>query len=109
MLDGGLGNDLLDGGAGDDVLIGGPGQDILIGGEGADRHCSSRSTERGDEIAASMPAPATRSISATLFQGAADPDAIDPFVRFAPPATTSWSASTRTAAGCYFGFIAMAR
>jgi Ca2+-binding RTX toxin-like protein len=108
VLDGGLGNDLLDGGAGNDTLIGGPGQDILIGGDGADRHLFFTLAERGDEIRGFNGTEGDVLDFSDLFQGGADPGAVDPFVRFDTAGSDVVVSVDRDGAGSDFGFIAMA-
>jgi Ca2+-binding RTX toxin-like protein len=108
VLDGGLGNDLLDGGAGNDTLIGGPGRDILVGGDGADRHLFFTLTERGDEIRGFNGTEGDVLDFSDLFQGGADPGAVDPFVRFDAAGGDVVVSVDKDGGGDAFGFIAMA-
>jgi Ca2+-binding RTX toxin-like protein len=107
VLDGGLGNDVLDGGAGDDVLIGGPGNDTLIGGAGADRHLYFTLAERGDEIHGFNAGEGDTLDFAGIFQGAADPGAIDPFVRFDAAGSDVVVSVDKDGGGSDFGFVVM--
>ena len=108
VLDGGLGNDQLFGGAGNDTLIGGPGQDLLVGGEGADRHLFLTLAERGDEIRGFDASEGDTLDFSNVLQGAADPGAIDPFVRFEAAGSDVVVSVDKDGAGSDFGFIAMA-
>ncbi len=108
VLDGGLGNDLLNGGAGDDVLIGGPGQDTLIGGAGADRHVFFTLTERGDTIQGFNANEGDRLDLSGIFQGHADPHAVDPFVRFDSSGSNVVVNVDKDGGGHGFGFVPMA-
>ena len=63
---------------------------MLIGGTGADRHLFFTLTERGDEIRSFDAGEGDTLDFAGLFQGAADPGAIDPSCASTAPATTSW-------------------
>ncbi len=108
VLDGGLGNDLLNGGAGNDVLIGGPGQDTLIGGPGADRHVFSTLTERGDTIQGFNANEGDTLDFSGIFKGAADPHAVDPFVRFDAAGSNVVVSVDKDGGGNNFGFTAMA-
>jgi Ca2+-binding RTX toxin-like protein len=82
VLDGGLGDDELHGGSGNDLLIGGPGADDLSGDAGADRHLYFSLEDRGDRITGFDAGEGDALDFSQLFDGAADPDNIDPFVRF---------------------------
>jgi Ca2+-binding RTX toxin-like protein len=108
VLDGGLDDDVLDGGAGNDVLVGGPGNDTLIGGAGADRHLYFTLTERGDEIQGFNAGDGDTLDFAGIFQGAADPGAIDPFVRFDAAGGDVVVNVDKDGAGTDFGFVVMA-
>lgn len=76
------GNDILFGDSGDDLLDGGPGNDILSGGPGADSLVYSSPAERGDLIFGFDADEGDRLDFRDLFDGAADPGDVDPFVRF---------------------------
>jgi Ca2+-binding RTX toxin-like protein len=82
LLDGGTGNDLMDGGPGNDQLIGGPGADRLSGGPGADSQIYFSLADRGDSIFGFDAGAGDTLDFSELFDGAADPNDIDPFVRF---------------------------
>ena len=108
VLDGGLGNDHLDGGAGNDVLLGGPGNDLLIGGPGADRHVYTTLTERGDTIQGFNANEGDSLDLSGIFQGQADPHAVDAFVRFDTSGNNVVVSVDKDGGGANFGFIAMA-
>jgi Ca2+-binding RTX toxin-like protein len=108
VLDGGLGNDVLNGGAGNDVLIGGPGHDTLIGGPGADRHVFFTLTERGDTIEGFNANEGDTLDFKGIFQGHANPQAIDPFVRFDHAGSNVVVSVDKDGGGHNFGFTAMA-
>ncbi len=108
VLDGGLGNDHLDGGAGNDILIGGPGQDTLIGGSGADQHVFFTLTERGDTIQGFNANEGDSLDFRGIFQGQADPHAVDPFVRFDSAGSNVVVSVDKDGGGHSFGFTAMA-
>ena len=82
LLDGGAGNDIIDGGAGNDQLIGGPGADLLSGGPGADAQIYFSLADRGDRISGFDAAEGDTLDFSEMFDGAADPSNIDPFVHF---------------------------
>jgi Ca2+-binding RTX toxin-like protein len=108
VLDGGLGNDELHGGSGDDLLIGGPGADRLFGEAGADRHLFFSLEERGDRIFG-FDADAGDTLDfSQLFDGAADPDDIDPFVRFDAAGDDVQMSVDQDGTGADFAFISFA-
>jgi Ca2+-binding RTX toxin-like protein len=82
ILFGASGDDLLNGGPGNDILNGGFGSDSLIGGAGADSLVFSSPAEGGDSIFGFNAAEGDRLDFRDLFDGGADPDDVDPFVRF---------------------------
>jgi hypothetical protein len=82
LLDGGTGSDTLEGGAGNDQLIGGPGADSLSGGPGADSQIYFSLADRGDSISGFNAAEGDTLDFSEIFDGAADPSDIDPFVHF---------------------------
>jgi hypothetical protein len=82
VLFGDSGNDLLDGGPGNDILSGGLGTDQLIGGSGADSLVYFSLEEGGDRITGFDADEGDRLDFSELFDGAAAPDDVDPFVRF---------------------------
>ena len=108
VLDGGLGNDHLNGGAGNDVLIGGPGQDTLNGGPGADRFVYFTLTERGDTIQDFHANEGDKLDLSGIFQGHADPHAVDPFVRFDSAGSNVTVSVDKDGGGHSFGFTPMA-
>jgi Ca2+-binding RTX toxin-like protein len=108
VLDGGLDDDLLDGGSGNDLLVGGPGNDTLIGSAGADRHLYFTLTERGDEIQGFNAGEGDTLDFAGIFQGGADPGAIDPFVRFDASGSDVVVNVDKDGGGSNFGFVVMA-
>jgi Ca2+-binding RTX toxin-like protein len=108
VLDGGLGNDLLNGGPGNNVLIGGPGQDTLTGGTGANRFVYTTLTERGDTIQNFNANGGDKLDLSGIFQGGADPHAVDPFVRFETSGNNVVVSVDKDGGGNNFGFIPMA-
>jgi Ca2+-binding RTX toxin-like protein len=82
ILFGDSGDDLLEGGAGNDILNGGFGADRLVGGPGADSLVYDSPAEGGDLIFGFNADEGDRLDFRDLFDGGADPDAVDPFVRF---------------------------
>jgi Ca2+-binding RTX toxin-like protein len=82
ILFGDSGDDLLDGGPGNDILSGGFGSDRLSGGPGADSLVYSSPAEGGDLIFGFDANAGDRLDFRDLFDGAADPADVDPFVRF---------------------------
>jgi Ca2+-binding RTX toxin-like protein len=108
LLDGGIGRDQLFGGAGDDILIGGPGGDLLVGGEGADRHVFFTLTERGDQIRGFDATESDTLDLSAVFDGLADPDAIDSWVRFDRVDGEIRVMVDKDGGGEDFGFVTMA-
>jgi Ca2+-binding RTX toxin-like protein len=108
VLDGGLGDDELHGGSGDDLLIGGPGADTLIGDLGADRHLFFSLEERGDSIIGFDADEGDTLDFSQLFDGTADPDDIDPFVRFEAAGDDVEVSIDQDGAGADFAFISFA-
>ena len=90
------------------MLIGGPGADLLTGGGGADRHLFFTLTERGDTIAGFDASAGDTLDFSELFQGGADPGAVDPFVRFDAAGGDVVVSVDKDGAGSDFAFIAMA-
>jgi Ca2+-binding RTX toxin-like protein len=82
ILFGDSGDDLLDGGPGNDILSGGFGSDRLIGGPGADSLAFASPGEGGDLIFGFNAGEGDRLDFSDLFDGGADPENVDPFVRF---------------------------
>jgi Ca2+-binding RTX toxin-like protein len=108
VLDGGIGRDELHGGSGDDLLIGGPGGDELSGDAGADRHLYFTLAERGDRIFG-FDADAGDALDfSELFEGAATPDDIDPFVRYEAAGSDVEVSVDQDGSGAAFAFITMA-
>jgi Bacterial Ig domain/RTX calcium-binding nonapeptide repeat (4 copies) len=108
VLDGGLGNDELHGGSGDDLLIGGPGADELSGDTGADRHLFFSLEDRGDRIIGFDAAEDALDFSQLFEEGVADPDDIDPFVRFADEGDHVQVSVDQDGTGADFAFISFA-
>jgi Ca2+-binding RTX toxin-like protein len=108
VLDGGLGNDELHGGSGDDLLIGGPGADRLFGEAGADRHLYFSLEERGDRITGFDANEGDTLDFSQLFDGAADPNDIDPFVQFDAAGDDVQVSVDQDGAGADFAFISFA-
>jgi hypothetical protein len=109
VLDGGLGNDEPHGGSGDDLLIGGPGADRLFGEAGADRHLYFSLEERGDRITGFDANEGDTLDFSQLFDGAADPNDIDPFVQFDAAGSDDVEISVdQDGAGADFAFISFA-
>ncbi len=82
VIDGHGGNDQLFGLAGNDVLDGGPGNDTLVGGSGADQYTYTAPSDGGDTIRGFNANEGDTLNFSSIFQGHADPHAIDAFVRF---------------------------
>ncbi|MGH6916892.1 MAG: calcium-binding protein, partial [Geminicoccaceae bacterium] len=108
VLDGGLGRDELHGGSGDDLLIGGPGGDELFGDAGADRHLYFTLAERGDDIFGFDATAGDTLDFSELFDGAATPDDIDPFVRYEAAGSDVEVSVDQDGSGTAFAFITMA-
>jgi Ca2+-binding RTX toxin-like protein len=108
LLDGGTGNDILDGGDGDDQLIGGPDVDLLTGGPGADSQIYFSLADRGDRIAGFDANEGDTLDFSQLFDGAADPDDIDAFVRFDAAGDDVEVSVDQDGAGADFAFISFA-
>ncbi|MGH6895415.1 MAG: Ig-like domain-containing protein [Geminicoccaceae bacterium] len=108
VLDGGLDSDELHGGSGDDLLIGGPGGDELFGEAGADRHLYFTLAERGDQIFGFDANAGDALDFSELFEGAATPDDIDPFVRYAPAGSDVQVSVDQDGSGTASAFITMA-
>jgi Ca2+-binding RTX toxin-like protein len=108
ILFGDSGNDLLDGGPGNDILSGGFGNDLLIGGPGADLFVSSSLGERGDRIFGFDVGEGDTLDLSQLFAGAADPDDVDPFVRFEAAGDDVQVSVDQDGAGADFAFISFA-
>jgi hypothetical protein len=108
LLDGGTGNDILDGGAGNDQLIGGPGADFLSGGPGADAQIYFSLADRGDRISGFDAAEGDTLDFSELFDGAADPNNIDPFVHFDAAGDDIQVSVDQDGAGANFAFISFA-
>ena len=108
LLDGGTGNDIIDGGAGNDQLIGGPGADPLSGGPGADSHIYFSLADRGDRISGFDAAEGDTLDFSDLFDGAADPSDIDPFVHFDAAGNDVQVSVDQDGAGANFAFVSFA-
>jgi Ca2+-binding RTX toxin-like protein len=108
LLDGGTGNDIIDGGAGNDQLIGGPGADLLSGGLGADSHIYVSLADRGDRISGFDAAEGDTLDFSDLFDGAADPNNIDPFVQFDAAGNDVQISVDQDGPGANFAFVSFA-
>jgi Ca2+-binding RTX toxin-like protein len=108
VLDGGLGADELHGGSGDDLLIGGPGGDELFGDAGADRHLYFTLAERGDTIFGFAGGEGDALDFSDLFDGAATPGDIDPFVRYEGEGDDVEVSVDRDGSGDDFAFVGVA-
>jgi Ca2+-binding RTX toxin-like protein len=108
LLDGGVGNDIIDGSAGNDQLIGGPGADLLSGGLGADSHIFFSLADRGDRISGFDATEGDALDFSELFDGAADPNNIDPFVHFDAAGDDVQVSVDQDGAGANFAFISFA-
>ena len=108
LLDGGTGNDIIDAGAGNDQLIGGPGADLLSGGTGGDSHIYFSLADRGDRISGFDAAEGDTLDFSELFDGAADPNNIDPFVHFDAAGDDIQVSVDQDGAGANFAFISFA-
>jgi Ca2+-binding RTX toxin-like protein len=108
LLDGGLGNDELHGGSGADLLIGGPGADRLFGEAGADRHLYFSLEERGDRIIGFDADEGDTLDFGELFDGVADSNDVDPFVRFDAAGDDVQVSVDQDGAGADFAFISFA-
>jgi hypothetical protein len=108
LLDGGTGNDIMDGGAGNDQLVGGPGADLLSGGAGADSEIYFSLADRGDRISGFNATEGDTLDFSQLFDGAADPNDIDPFVHFDPVGNDVQVSVDQDGAGANSAFISFA-
>jgi hypothetical protein len=108
LLDGGTGNDIIDGGAGNDQLIGGPGADLLDGGPGADSQIYFSLADRGDRISGFDAGEGDTLDFSEIFDGAADPSNIDPFVQFNAVGNDVQVSVDQDGAGANFAFISFA-
>jgi surface adhesion protein len=108
LLDGGTGNDIIDGGEGNDQLIGGPGADLLSGGPGADSQIYFSLADRGDRISGFDAGEGDTLDFSEIFDGAADPGNIDPFVHFDAVGDDVQVSVDQDGAGGNFAFISFA-
>ncbi len=108
LLDGGTGRDTLNGDAGSDQLVGGPGADLLIGGAGADSEIYFSLADRGDRISGFNAAEGDTLDFSQLFDGAADPNNIDPFVHFDHVNNDVQVSVDQDGAGANFAFVSFA-
>jgi hypothetical protein len=102
------GNDQLFGLSGNDVLNGGPGNDTLVGGPGADQYTYTSVNDGGDTIRGFNANEGDTLNFSSIFQGHADPHAIDQFVRFDTSGSNVTVSVDKDGAGHNFGFTAMA-
>jgi Ca2+-binding RTX toxin-like protein len=108
ILFGDSGDDLLDGGPGNDILSGSFGNDELIGGPGADSLVFSALAERGDAIIGFDADEGDTLDFSRLFDGAADPADIDPFVQFNAAGDDVQVSVDQDGAGTDFAFTSFA-
>jgi hypothetical protein len=108
LLDGGTGNDIIDGSEGNDQLIGGPGSDRLSGGPGADSQIYFSLVDRGDRISGFDAAEGDTLDFSEIFDGAADPNNIDPFVHFDAAGDDIQVSVDQDGAGANFAFVSFA-
>jgi Ca2+-binding RTX toxin-like protein len=108
ILFGDSGDDLLDGGPGNDILSGSFGNDQLIGGPGADSLVFSSLAERGDSIFGFNADEGDTLDFSQLFDGAADPNDIDPFVHFDAAGDDVQVSVDQDGAGADFAFTSFA-
>jgi hypothetical protein len=108
ILFGDSGDDSLEGGPGNDILSGGFGSDQLSGGPGADWLIYSSLGEGGDRILEFDVGEGDRLDFSQLFDGAADPDDVDPFVRFDAAGDNVQVSVDQDGAGADFAFVSFA-